>query len=142
LVDVIPSHKWLGYFRGVPSAVRRGIFVEPQNNTLTRPAATLSHPMGEGHSPVGAASSARTPDDVAPTELVSFAWPVLQRFQSYGLHRRRALRAKKFSRRSGKKGVVFHKKGEALFPSFAAFCLRSTQTTHHKQIIPIKLCQA
>ena len=26
LVDAIPSHEWLGYFRGVPSAVRRGIF--------------------------------------------------------------------------------------------------------------------
>ena len=31
--------------------------------------------------------------DVAPTELDSFAWLVLQRFQSYGLRRHRALRA-------------------------------------------------
>jgi len=28
--DAIPSHEWLGYCRTIPSAVRRGIFVEPK----------------------------------------------------------------------------------------------------------------
>ena len=56
----------------LPKRRRRGIFVEPQNKTLIRPAASrtsawhLSHPMGEGHSPVGAAYSGSIPDDVAP----------------------------------------------------------------------------
>ena len=35
--------------RQIPGAVRRGIFAGPQIKTLTRPTATLSHPMGEGH---------------------------------------------------------------------------------------------
>jgi len=45
-----------------PQRCRRGIFVEPKSSTLTWPAAILSHPMGEEHSPVGAAYS----NDVAP----------------------------------------------------------------------------
>jgi hypothetical protein len=52
LIDAIPSHEWLGYCHAVPSAVRRGIFVEPQTKTI--------------FSPVGAASSVRIPDDAAP----------------------------------------------------------------------------
>ena len=59
------------------SAVRRGIFVE--------------YGIIKFSSSVGAAYS----DDVAPTELDSFAWRVLQRFQSYGLRRLRALRVTK-----------------------------------------------
>jgi hypothetical protein len=46
-----------------PSAVRRGIFVEPQAKIIL--------------SPGGAASSVRTPDDVA-TELYPFVDAVLQ----------------------------------------------------------------
>jgi hypothetical protein len=30
IYDAIPSHEWLGYCRSIPSAVRRGIFVEPK----------------------------------------------------------------------------------------------------------------
>jgi len=43
--------------RAVPSAVRRGIFVEPKTKII--------------FSPVGAASSIRTPDDVAPDGALS-----------------------------------------------------------------------
>ena len=59
----------------IPSAVGRGIFVEIGIIKFS--------------SSVGAAYS----DDVAPTELDSFALLVLQRFQSYGLRRLRNLRA-------------------------------------------------
>jgi hypothetical protein len=63
--------------RAVPSAVRRGIFVEIGIIKFS--------------SSVGAAYSG----DVAPTELDSLALTVLQRFQSYGLRRHRTLRATK-----------------------------------------------
>jgi len=66
--------------RAVPSAVRRGIFVEIGIIKFS--------------SSVGAAYS----DDVAPTELDSLAWLVLQRCQSYGLRRLRVLRATKLNR--------------------------------------------
>ena len=88
----------------LPKRRRRGIFVEPQNKTLIRPAASrtsawhLSHPMGEGHSPVGAAYSGSIPDDVAlgrsliylhgwfykyasPTDFAAFAFFARQKFQ-------------------------------------------------------------
>jgi hypothetical protein len=80
------------------SAVRRGILVEPQIKTLIRPASTLSHPMGEGHRPRPGRHlpSARLMMSLM-TELDSFTLLVLQRFQSYGLRRLRALRATEFN---------------------------------------------
>jgi hypothetical protein len=78
------------------------------------------------------------------TELDSFALPVLQRCQSYGLRRLRALRAlrtKKSNRRYGKNWVVFHKKWEALFPSFPLFLGRSQQSNINKSLTEKSSCQ-
>jgi hypothetical protein len=70
-----PSPAILGWaiFAVFPSAVRRGIFVEPQAKII--------------FSPVGVASSVSIPDDVQ-MDLDSFSLPVLQIYQSYGLRRR------------------------------------------------------
>jgi hypothetical protein len=60
--------------RAVPSAVRRGIFVEPKTKII--------------FSPVGAASSVRPPDDVAPNGALSVCgWWMLQICQPFGLRK-------------------------------------------------------
>ena len=67
--------------RAFPSAIRRGIFVAIGN-------IKFSAPSGR-HIP-------STCQMISLTELCSLSLPVLQRFQSYGLRRLRALRAKRF----------------------------------------------
>jgi len=66
----------------IPSAVRRGIFVEIG---IIKSSSSVGAGIADGH------------HDVAPTELHLFAWLVLQRFQSYGLRRLLALSASKIS---------------------------------------------
>ena len=65
--------------RAVPSAVRRGIFVEPQTKII--------------FSPVGAASSVRTPDDVAPDGALSVCvWRCYKYVSPDGLEKIRVYR--------------------------------------------------